>query len=122
MLRFHANIGFPLTLTLFGILVFFWIRAEIRYYRFVRPPVYAEFCGRWSYSIYLVHGLAALGFSLLGVTLPPAPLWMLQTLAVLIASFGFYLAVEMPSHRLARYLARLMNKPDARSSGSIAGT
>jgi peptidoglycan/LPS O-acetylase OafA/YrhL len=111
VLRFHANLGYPLTLTLFGILAFFWIRAEIRHFRFTPPPAWAEFCGRWSYSIYLVHGMAALGFASFGFKLLPVLFWLLQTIAVLIASYCFYLAVEMPSHHLAKYCARLVRCP-----------
>lgn len=123
MLRFHAHIGYPLTLTLFSVLVFFWIREEIRYYRFAPAPAYIESCGRWSYSIYLVHGLAALGFARFAFALSPGPLWVLQTISVLVMSYCFYLAVEMPSHRLARYLARLAKKreelPARSSSGGV---
>jgi peptidoglycan/LPS O-acetylase OafA/YrhL len=121
ILRFHAHIGYPLTLTLFGILVYYWIRSEIRHYRVAQPSGFTEYCGRWSYSIYLVHGLAALGFASLGFTLNPAPLWIIQTIVVLVASFCFYLVVEMPSHRLARYWAGLARKQEARSAaGSMS--
>ena len=123
VLRFHANIGYPLSLTIFGILVFFWIREEIRYYRFAAAPVFFEFCGRWSYSIYLVHGLAVLGFArfrhhYIGFPLRGVPYWTLQTILVLVLSFCFYLAVEMPSHRLARYLARVVRKREELPAGS----
>ncbi len=121
VLRFHAGIGYPLTLTIFGVLVFFWIREEIRYYRFAPAPVFLEFCGRWSYSIYLVHGLAVIGLALLryetGFPLRGAPYWALQTIFVLMLSFCFYLAVEMPSHRLARYLARVVRKREELLAG-----
>lgn len=114
ILRFHAGIGYPLTMTLFGVLVYFWLRAEMRYYRATNPPRFTEFCGQWSYSIYLVHGPAVLWFARLSLPRAPIPLWILQTAAVLAASFLFYLTVERPSHLLARRMARLAGRAEVR--------
>ena len=59
IVRFHLHIGYPWTLTPFAVVVFFWIREEIAYYRVARPSGFFEYCGKFSYSIYLVHGLGA---------------------------------------------------------------
>lgn len=115
MLRFHANIGYPFTLTLLGVLVYYWVREEIRWYRTAAPPASLETLGKWSYSVYLVHGLAALGFVRLGFVrlgfgTHPDALWVLQTATVYILSFAFFLLVERPSHGLARRVAKAVSR------------
>jgi peptidoglycan/LPS O-acetylase OafA/YrhL len=106
ILRFHADIGYPFTLTLLGWLVFLWIREEIRFYDSALPHRWIEAGGRWSYSMYLIHGLAALEFARIGIKLSAIPLWVFQSVAALLLSYCFYVLVEKPSHVLARSMAR----------------
>src|SRR5262249_12903567 len=51
VLRFHSPIGYPWTLNLFAIPVFFWLRAEIISFRAQRGTRILEWAGQWSYSI-----------------------------------------------------------------------
>lgn len=116
VLRFHANIGYPVSLTLFSVLAFVWLREEIRYFRSVTPPAWSESCGRFSYSIYLLHGLVALGTVQLIGGLPSVLGWFVRTGLVLLGSYVFYLLVEKPSHQLARRAAqRWRSAPSATS-------
>src|SRR5262249_21980397 len=55
VLRAHTPIGYPHTLNLLAILVYFWLCAEICYNRQASPPRVLEWAGKWSYSLYLVH-------------------------------------------------------------------
>jgi peptidoglycan/LPS O-acetylase OafA/YrhL len=109
VLRFHSPIGYPWTLNLFALLVVFWLFREIGRYRTVRPPVWLEWMGTWSYSLYLAHVLAHPFFDMFARS--PAPTignWALHMGFILICSYLFYLAVEKPAHRTARLLARLI--------------
>lgn len=104
-LRFHAGIGYPVTLTLLGPVLYCWLRAELTKKNRMRA---FEFGGKFSYSIYLMHGLAV---SLLGLALPlldaeSAVRSIVRLLVMLLVSYGFFLIVEQPSHRLARNVAR----------------
>jgi peptidoglycan/LPS O-acetylase OafA/YrhL len=49
-LRFHSPVGYAHTLNYFAILSFFWLKREIRYFRFINPPRFLEWGGKWSYG------------------------------------------------------------------------
>ncbi len=107
VLRFHSPLGYPWTLNFFAIFVFFWLLQEIRFYRYETPPGILEWMGKWSYSIYLIH---LLGQSIWLVTLREINLgyyinWMVNIAFVLLCSYLFALAVEFPTHKLARSIA-----------------
>lgn len=103
LLRFHSPIGPTWTLPLFSILIFFWLRQEIRQNRVKAPVAFLEKAGAWSYSLYLMHFPAFWLFYLLHVSFRPAQLLtVLQLAFVLMVSYVFYLLVERPSHWLAR--------------------
>ena len=109
VLRFHGNVGYPLTLDVFAVLVFFWLRQEIRQFRFRRPPDLLERAGGWSYSLYLMHFPALWAFGALGLLrlpLPGAALWLMEIALALGAAYVFYTLVERPSHWLARQFKR----------------
>jgi peptidoglycan/LPS O-acetylase OafA/YrhL len=107
VLRFHSPLGYPWTLNFFAIFVFFWLLQEIRFYRYETPPSILEWMGKWSYSIYLIH---LLGQSIWMVTLRDINLgycinWMVKIAFILLCSYLFALAVEFPTHKLARSIA-----------------
>ncbi len=103
LLRFHSPVGLTWTLPLFSVLVFFWLRQEIRQNRAKAPVALLEKAGAWSYSLYLVHYPAFWLFYLLHVSFHPTQLLtMLQLAFVLVLSYIFYILVERPSHWLAR--------------------
>ncbi len=107
ILRFHSPIGFPCTLPIFSILIFFWLRQEIRHFRFQAPPAFLEKAGAWSYSLYLMHNFAAWGFTQLHLNLPGIILpWLLKIASALLLAYLFFLLVERPSHWLARQVKR----------------
>jgi peptidoglycan/LPS O-acetylase OafA/YrhL len=108
VLRHHSTIGYPWTLNIFAILVFFWLLQEIRFYRYETPSKLLEWIGRWSYSIYLVHLLAQVLWvnTLKDVNLGYLPNWIIKIVFILVISYVFSVIVEMPTHNLARGFAR----------------
>lgn len=103
MLNFHFHVPFTQTMLWFGILAYFWIRNEIAYGKRHRPSALLIFGGAWSYSLYLFHEPAMHIFSKL-----PLPNfgdmlnWCASFGFMLALSYAFYLAIERPSHKLAR--------------------
>lgn len=110
ILRFHSPLGYPWTLNLFAVLVIIWLFAEIRRFEEKSPPLVLEWMGKWSYSLYLVHGLANFLFVSLEINVTSLQLqWGIQMLLILSISYAFYLVVEYPSHLLARRLAVIVS-------------
>ncbi len=109
--RFHSPLTYPWTLNFFAILVAFWIAQEIFHYKVREPSPWLSWVGGWSYSIYLIHILAASIFA--GIALPNFGYflnWVNLMAFVLAASYLFYLAIELPGHRLARTLGRRLTR------------
>jgi peptidoglycan/LPS O-acetylase OafA/YrhL len=111
VLRFHSPVGYPWTLNLFAIAVFFWLQIEISAFR-ARPPWrILEWAGRWSYSVYLMHMIANAAFARLawpnfGFNLN----WTLKMAFILSVSYAFYLVLELPAHHIARNLSRRIRR------------
>ncbi|MFZ5669653.1 MAG: acyltransferase family protein [Pseudomonadota bacterium] len=107
ILRYHTPIGYPWTLNLFAILAALWLGAETAYLSRHPPPRWLEWCGRWSYSLYLTHKLTnqAIGW-LSPPTLGPVLDWSLRFGLLLLGAYVFYLACEKPAHGLARRAGR----------------
>lgn len=96
------SIGYPWTMTAFGLVSWWWLGIELRHLRSLPPPRWLDIIGAASYSLYLSHVLVIhLGWGLLGAY--GSTLWFraLLVAASLIAAGLFYLAVERPSHRIA---------------------
>ncbi|MEJ0065393.1 MAG: acyltransferase family protein [Caulobacteraceae bacterium] len=114
---FHGpfKVGYPLLLAPFQLVAFRWIWAEIQHFERRPPSRLLEWCGRWSYSLYLVHN------SIIAITpLSQAHLivsWALRVVLVFVATLVFYAAVEAPSHRLARMASRRLAR--ALSPGGV---
>lgn len=113
VLRFHSPVGYPWTMGLFALPVFFWLRVEIMTARLKGASRLLEWAGQWSYSIYLVHmiamsGLGTLVLPNLGYSLN----WLLLMGFVLAVSYLFYLLVERPGHFLARRASILCRKAE----------
>jgi peptidoglycan/LPS O-acetylase OafA/YrhL len=108
VLRFHSPIKYPWTLTLFAVVVYFWLRQEIAYYRSHNPPAALEKAGKWSYSIYLFHMHAyAIYVLLVPLYFGPTLNWAICMSFILLACYAFYRVVEKPSHAIARRVAGL---------------
>jgi peptidoglycan/LPS O-acetylase OafA/YrhL len=106
-LRFHSPVGYPWTLNLFAVAVFFWLRVEIAAFRQQQGSAWLEWAGRWSYSVYLLHLIANTAYGRL--TLPNLGFnlnWCLKMMFILGVSYLFYLVVEKPGHLIARHLGR----------------
>jgi peptidoglycan/LPS O-acetylase OafA/YrhL len=107
MLHFKAHISYTQTLLPFGILAYFWTRHEIAYGMCVKPWRPLVLAGRWSYSLYLVHGAAMVIFARTSPlpNLGYALNWCAANAFILTFSYVFFLVVESPSHRLARKIS-----------------
>lgn len=111
VLRFHSPIGYPWTLDIFAVLVLFWLYREISF-RFESPasPM-LEWAGRWSYSLYLMHAVAATRFGLIFSDIGSSfSTWFLKVSFVLVACYLFHLLVEWPSHAIARRLGDFFDR------------
>jgi peptidoglycan/LPS O-acetylase OafA/YrhL len=107
LLRFHAGIGYPITLTLMAPLLYYWLRLEIGR----RQRVAAlEYAGKFSYSMYLMHGVAVSILLLLAPSLRAnsGMNGILRLVFVVGFSYCFFLFIERPSHQFARYAARVI--------------
>lgn len=102
-------IGYPASHWIFALFAFFWLQKEIAWFRDHPPVRIFENAGRWSYSIYLIHGFVLVAFARIASPYPLA-LWAAQLAAVLACSYGFYLCVEAPSHLAARHMGALLSR------------
>lgn len=101
--HFQNIIGFPWTLTLFAVFVYFWLAQEILHFKHHTAWPWSQWAGQWSYSFYLCHIPAAQVLVQLGLT----PLhWALQVGAAIIFSLVFYYLIEWPSHQLGRRVSK----------------
>lgn len=116
-LRFHFGIGYPITLTLLGPVLCEWLRMELQHYSRHAPIPAFEWGGRFSYSIYLVHGVAIAMLVLLDASLVKnnsAAASIVRLGFALTLSYIFFRIVERPSHALARRAApELRNRTTA---------
>lgn len=103
---FHApfKVGYPLLLAPFQLVAFRWVWAEMQHFEHRPASRLLEWCGQWSYSLYLVHNVA------IAMT-PLAPnhlfgSWALRVVVVFAGALIFYAVVEAPAHWLARAAAR----------------
>jgi peptidoglycan/LPS O-acetylase OafA/YrhL len=104
LLRYHSPLGYPWTLNLFAIYAVFWIRNEV-----VRAerhgPAWLESGGVFSYSIYLMHVPVGVAWRSFEIALMGAYLdWFLRIAFIVFACYVFYLIIEQPAHKLARYV------------------
>lgn len=103
MLHFKLHIHYTQTMVWFGVLAYFWVREEIANGKTHSPSKYLVAAGAWSYSLYLMHWYGKtivddLGLNNFGGIIE----WFLVMAACLVIAYLFYLAVERPSHKLAR--------------------
>lgn len=106
----HMKIGLPWSLNFFAVLSFFWLSQEIHHFQNKLPIGWLEWGGKWSYSLYLIHGPLNVQFDRWELNLGGNLIeWGLKILFILIFSYVFYLIVEKPSHQLARYLGKLLS-------------
>lgn len=105
----HFKVGFPWTLNFFALFAFLWLNHEILHYDSKLPIKLLEHAGKWSYSLYLVHGLILVLYK--GYDIKPynnTLEWIFLLIIILIASYAYYLIVEKPSRILAKRISLLM--------------
>jgi len=109
---FHSPItlGYPATMLIFSFYCYFWLQYELTVYLNTKPSVVLEWGGTWSYSMYLIHNIVIVSFAQPHFPLPYLAGWALQLLAIFLASYAFYLAVEYPCHLLARRLGQAASR------------
>jgi peptidoglycan/LPS O-acetylase OafA/YrhL len=108
VLRFHVGIGYPVSLTLLAPVLYFWLKTELAWHRQKGVSRLFERFGQFSYSIYLMHGLAVTAATFLLPFTAFAAFAPLRLALVMALSYGFFIAVERPAHRIARRLASLV--------------
>jgi peptidoglycan/LPS O-acetylase OafA/YrhL len=104
VLKFHFFVSYLFSMNVFAILLFFWIRDEIQYFKNRQPMRLLEFSGRFSYSLYLTHNVFVF---FIGMVFPLTVYsYFPVILLTLLSSYLYYLLVERPCHLLSRRLAR----------------
>ncbi|GAA4337289.1 acyltransferase [Mucilaginibacter gynuensis] len=105
---FHFYLSYMYTLNIFALLAVKWIEKEIVYYRANKPLSVLEFCGKFSYSLYLCHILVFLALS--NYFSFSAATYFMFIFATIAISYLIYLTIELPSHKIAQYLSTLFSK------------
>jgi peptidoglycan/LPS O-acetylase OafA/YrhL len=110
MLHFKAHLPITQTMAWFGLIAYFWVKNEIAWSKMHAPWRAFAWAGLWSYSLYLVHAQATGIWYWLEMywpnvgTVGPRLTWCAMILSSLVGAYAFYLMVERPSHRLARWI------------------
>jgi peptidoglycan/LPS O-acetylase OafA/YrhL len=106
VMKFNFYVSYFFTMNFYAILLFFWIRNEILFYRVHAPLRALEFAGKFSYSLFLCHNifvfLIVMAMPLNGFTYFPI---MLLTIGL---AYIFYLCVERPSHIWSKKISALI--------------
>jgi peptidoglycan/LPS O-acetylase OafA/YrhL len=95
------------SLNIFAILTVVWLKNEIEYACAGHVLRFGEWMGKWSYSLYLMHGLALTLLQWFVKDKINIPLGIHVVLAVLLTfmlSYMLYIVVEYPSRNIARRL------------------
>lgn len=98
--RFHLNLSYSISMSIFAMLLYKWLSAEIAHFKKNKPNKFLEKLGDFSYSLYLCHQTIFLIYGILfAVNFYSYPILILITFGI---SYLYYLTVEKPSHLLAR--------------------
>jgi peptidoglycan/LPS O-acetylase OafA/YrhL len=98
--KFHLYLSYIVTMNIFALLLFKWIQTEIIYFKTTPPNPILEKMGKFSYSLYLCHPLLYVILkSVIHYNTATYPVFIILTIAF---SYGFYLVIEKPGHKLAR--------------------
>lgn len=119
-LRFHSPVHFDVSLNFFAVLVTYWLFRELGHGRMHAPWPWLERAGAWSYSLYVMHPAAGRLPEMLFPNASFGMHWLLRIPLILATCYLFYLAVERPSHRLARLAATSLRRPAAASVPPLA--
>jgi peptidoglycan/LPS O-acetylase OafA/YrhL len=95
------------TLNIFAFIAVIWLGFEIVYYQNRQPSKILESCGKWSYSLYLMHPLSPELLLAIGLT---GVYDKLLCLISLLLAYVFYLLIEKPSHNLSIFISSNIRK------------
>jgi peptidoglycan/LPS O-acetylase OafA/YrhL len=101
----HLHVSFLISLQLFAVFAYFWIRSEIKWHLEKPANRYFEMLGSFTFSIYLMHMLAKSVWESMTHS-RGLSMWAVEVGFILFVSAVFYGLVERPSHLLARVLSR----------------
>ncbi|MEI6491001.1 MAG: acyltransferase [Verrucomicrobiota bacterium] len=105
VLLYHAHIGYPWTMLLFSVAVYYWLKNEIAYRRDHPAWRFTEWLGLWSYSIYAMHLVLPDFLKRLGLQISDGPAsWLAVIFLDLAGCYCFYILFEKPSHWLGRQI------------------
>lgn len=113
--KFHVISLFAsncISLNVFALVVFFWLRAEIIYHSEHPPSSILEWSGQFSFSLYLTHPVAPI---LAGMLFPAQsthtfPGWSCAIIVSFTVAYAFYLLVESPSQKIAKLLSARLSR------------
>jgi peptidoglycan/LPS O-acetylase OafA/YrhL len=101
----HWHVSLLISLQVFAIGAWFWLRAELAWYREHPASPALERLGAITFSIYLIHSVAKALWEN-AVSHRGMIAWAGEICFILAVSAVFYFLIEKPSHTLARFLAR----------------
>lgn len=104
--KFHFFLSFILSMNIFALILFYWIKKEIQYYRNKQASPLLEYMGKFSYSLYLCHGVVY--HFLVSKFANNNTTYLVFVLLGIAIAYAFYLLVEKPSHKLAQQLGKMV--------------
>jgi peptidoglycan/LPS O-acetylase OafA/YrhL len=116
MLHFKAHVPLTQTMAWFGVIAYFWVKNELAWSKRHAPWRALAWAGLWSYSLYLVHAQSEGMWYWLRIPLGPRLNWCGMILSSLVGAYVFYLVVERPSHRLARWIGSMRSTSSTRKA------
>jgi peptidoglycan/LPS O-acetylase OafA/YrhL len=114
-LKFHFFLSDIIALNIFALLIVKWIEREIIYYQTHKSLFILEYSGKFSYSLYLCHGLCVYFLaSFMDITIYNYPIFIALSLII---AYITYLLIENPAHKLAQKLALINAKKSLITEG-----
>lgn len=102
-LRFYEHVGYYWSEPILALLITCWLGTEIAYFSARKPWQWLEWCGRWSYSVYLFHAPVSIFVgNRVGMRYGMSAKLLLEVGAVLAGCYLLFRLVEQPAHVLAR--------------------
>ncbi len=104
VIRFKYFTSHLISENFFALLLFLWLRNEFAYFKTHKSVAFLEYCGKFSYSLYLCHELIV--FFLNKVTSITVYTYPIYIVATILSAYFVYLLLEYPSHKLAQWFTR----------------